>query len=199
MQYVWGVAFVRLGDICGKIENVKWKIENGEFQYIDLTSVDTENHSIVGTTYINKENAPSRAQQRVKNGDIIFGTTRPMQKRISLIGEQYDNQICSTGYCVLRIVNREVLPQWVYYHLTIQKFYDYVEKNQEGASYPCISDEKVKRYVIPVPPLEVQEKIVETLDMFDKLCNDLSEGLPAEIEARHKQYEYYRDKLLSFN
>lgn len=56
----------------------------------------------------------------------------------------------------------------------------------------------IKNYLIPIPPLEVQEKIVETLDKFDKLCNDLSEGLPAEIEARQKQYEYYRDKLLSF-
>ena len=51
---------------------------------------------------------------------------------------------------------------------------------------------------IPVPPLEEQEHIVSILDRFDKLCNDISEGLPAEIEARQKQYEYYRDKLLTF-
>lgn len=52
--------------------------------------------------------------------------------------------------------------------------------------------------VIPLPPINEQERIVEILDRFDKLCNDLSEGLPAEIEARQKQYEYYRDKLLQF-
>lgn len=51
---------------------------------------------------------------------------------------------------------------------------------------------------IPVPPLEEQERIVKILDRFDKLCNDLSAGLPAEIAARQKQYEYYRDKLLTF-
>lgn len=51
---------------------------------------------------------------------------------------------------------------------------------------------------IPLPPLEVQERIVAVLDRFDTLCNDLSEGLPAEIEARQKQCEYYRNKLLQF-
>lgn len=51
---------------------------------------------------------------------------------------------------------------------------------------------------IPVPPIEEQHRIVEILDRFDKLCNDISEGLPAEIKARQKQYEYYRDKLLTF-
>ena len=51
---------------------------------------------------------------------------------------------------------------------------------------------------IPVPPIEEQQRIVAILDRFDALCNDISEGLPAEIEARQKQYEYYRDKLLTF-
>ena len=56
----------------------------------------------------------------------------------------------------------------------------------------------INEFVIPVPPLEKQQEIVSILDRFDSLCNDISEGLPAEIEARKKQYEYYRDKLLSF-
>lgn len=52
--------------------------------------------------------------------------------------------------------------------------------------------------MIPVPTLDVQEKVADILDGFRVLCNDISEGLPAEIEARQKQYEYYRDKLLTF-
>lgn len=54
------------------------------------------------------------------------------------------------------------------------------------------------RIKIPVPPIEEQERIVAYLDRFDAICNDLTSGLPAEIEARRKQYEYYRDKLLTF-
>ncbi len=52
--------------------------------------------------------------------------------------------------------------------------------------------------VVPVPPLDVQNRIVNVLDNFEKICSDLNIGLPAEIEARQKQYEYYRDKLLTF-
>ena len=51
---------------------------------------------------------------------------------------------------------------------------------------------------IPLPSIEKQKKIIDILERFDSLCNDISEGLPAEIEARRKQYEYYRDKLLTF-
>ena len=63
---------------------------------------------------------------------------------------------------------------------------------------PQLTIPMVKTYSIPIPPLEVQQKIVSILDRFDALCNDLSQGLPAEIATRKKQYEYYRDKLLTF-
>ena len=57
---------------------------------------------------------------------------------------------------------------------------------------------EMRNLKIPVPPLGEQERIVNQLDRFDALCNDLTSGLPAEIAARQKQYEYYRDKLLTF-
>lgn len=67
-----------------------------------------------------------------------------------------------------------------------------------GGGQPLVTAGKMKQIKIPVPPLEEQERIVAILDCFDALCNDLTSGLPAEIEARRKQYEYYRDKLLTF-
>ena len=57
---------------------------------------------------------------------------------------------------------------------------------------------QIKEVVLPVPMKQEQERIVSILDRFDSLCNSISEGLPAEIEARNKQYEFYRDKLLTF-
>ncbi len=59
--------------------------------------------------------------------------------------------------------------------------------------------EKIRKFTISIPPIKVQEHIVQILDNFEAICSDLKIGLPAEIEARQKQYEYYRDKLLSFN
>ena len=67
-----------------------------------------------------------------------------------------------------------------------------------GGGQPLITGGKLKNLDISVPKLNVQNEIVSTLDRFDTLCNDLTSGLPAEIAARQKQYEYYRDKLLTF-
>ena len=61
-----------------------------------------------------------------------------------------------------------------------------------------LNQKSFEQLVVPVPSLERQKQIVSILDRFDALCNDLTSGLPAEIEARQKQYEYYRDKLLTF-
>ena len=86
------------------------------------------------------------------------------------------------------------------------RFLYYTLKNREaelnamkrGAGVPHVSGEALGNLIFPVPAIEEQNHIVSVLDRFDCLCNDLSEGLPAEIEARKKQYEYYRDKLLTF-
>ena len=69
---------------------------------------------------------------------------------------------------------------------------------ESGGTIARLYNANIENAVIPVPPLEEQERIASILDRFDKLCNDISDGLPAEIEARQKQYEYYRDKLLTF-
>ena len=86
--------------------------------------------------------------------------------------------------------------RFLYYFLQCQQ--KFILSNVRRASIPRLSRSVIDNIKIPVPPIEVQEYIVSILDKFDKLCNDLTKGLPAEIEARKKQYEYYRDKLLMF-
>ena len=76
---------------------------------------------------------------------------------------------------------------------------NYIYSKKKGSGVPHVYGRDISNLWIPVPPIEVQEEIVRILDKFYKLCNDISEGLPAEIAARQKQYEYYRDKLLSFD
>lgn len=196
--YSGNIQRVKLKDICGKVSNIKWQNDDNEYAYIDLSSVDRETHKITIEQRINKENAPSRAQQIVNKGDVLFATTRPTLKRYCKITEEFNGQICSTGFVVLRPKINIILSTYLYYIVSSDRFFTYVEKNQEGTSYPAISDSKVKEFDFSLPPIEVQERIVKVLDKFDSICNDLSAGLPAEIEKRQKQYEYYRDKLLRF-
>ena len=76
-----GVEFRSISECVLSVRNIKWKTDTGTYQYIDLTSVDRDTHSIVDTSSISALNAPSRAQQIIQIGDILFGTTRPMLKR----------------------------------------------------------------------------------------------------------------------
>lgn len=97
----------------------------------------------------------------------------------------------------INITNNKVNSKYFYYYMK-STFYDYIQKNAFNSSVTSIRRPMLNKYPVPILSLEKQNKIVNILEKFEKLCNDLSEGLPAEIEARKKQYEYYRDKLLTF-
>ena len=84
--------------------------------------------------------------------------------------------------------------RFLFYLLTAMNLNQY----KSAGAQPGLAVSKLETIVAPVPQLQMQRAIVEVLDRFDKMCNNISEGLPAEIEARQKQYEYYRDKLLTF-
>ena len=101
------------------------------------------------------------------------------------------NQHC----CNFEINDKVADYKYVFYWVKSQ--YEQIKRLGRGARADLNAD-IIGSYAIPIPPLEVQQKIVSILDRFDELCNDLTQGLPAEIAARKKQYEYYRDKLLTF-
>lgn len=94
------------------------------------------------------------------------------------------------------VIDKCVDLNFIYYYLKNSQT-KLIGEQQRG-SIPAISKKQMEEFAIPVPSLDEQKRIVAILDRFDALCNDLASGLPAEIEARKKQYEYYRDKLLTF-
>ena len=98
---------------------------------------------------------------------------------------------CYTFKCCEKLENRYI------FHV-LKNNQHRIDAQVRRASIPRISREAVGNIRIPIPPLDVQNRIVNVLDNFEKICSDLNIGLPAEIEARQKQYEYYRDKLLTF-
>ncbi|WP_314658874.1 restriction endonuclease subunit S [Rothia dentocariosa] len=187
-----GVEYVKLGDVTTSVQKIKWnEYPTQEFAYIDLSSIPTGGIEVKETSTISSYNAPSRAQQILRKNDVLFGVTRPLLKRVYKVSSEYDGQICSTGYLVLRANVNMILPGYIYHIIRVNNFYKYVEKHQSGSAYPAISGSLVKEYIVPLPPIKVQNAIVEILDKFTKLEAELE----AELAARRAQYEYYRNSL----
>lgn len=97
----------------------------------------------------------------------------------------------------IHINTKDVIPKYYFYYMR-NAFLSYIEKNMFHGSVASIRRPMLNEFPVPVPPVDEQLRIIDILDRFDILINDIKAGLPAEIEARQKQYEYYRDKLLSF-
>jgi type I restriction enzyme S subunit len=133
-----------------------------------------------------------------KENDILIGNIRPYLKKIWLSdtngGTNGDVVIVRIKEIYSNIYN----PNFLYFLLSSDSFFDYDMQFAKGSKMPRGDKDAILKYKIPIPPLAEQERIVGILDKFDRLVNDISEGLPAEIEARRKQYEYYRGKLLNF-
>ncbi|HDK7023378.1 TPA: restriction endonuclease subunit S, partial [Klebsiella pneumoniae] len=196
------IQWKTIGEVTLRTSNIKWREATRSYRYVDLTSVDIETKKIIETTEVTANNAPSRAQKLIEENDVIFATTRPTQQRFCLIDGEYSDEVASTGFCVLRAKQDEVLPKWIWHWISTSYFKKYVEENQSGSAYPAISDAKVKECYIPVPcpenpgkSLAIQSEIVRILDKFTALTAELT----AELNMRKKQYNYYRDQLLSFD
>lgn len=190
-----GVEFKRVGEVTTRGSNIRWaSASDREFRYIDLSSVDRGTRRIGETATITRADAPSRAQQIVRTGDVIFATTRPTQMRWAIIPPEFDGQIASTGYCVLRPDAEQVLTNFLAHLLGSDNFKRYIETNQVPGNYPSIPDSRVRAYKIPVPPPAIQREIAEILDKMELLKAELE----AELELRSRQYGFYRDALLAF-
>lgn len=131
-----------------------------------------------------------------EEGDCVTTPSRG-QGGMGFVAYQASRFWCGPLCYVMRSKHSDVMIKYVYYYLCSHKA-DILGLVHEGGT-PAINKSELAGLRILVPPFEEQQRIVSILDRFDKLTNDLSFGLPAEIEARHKQYEYYRDRLLSFD
>lgn len=130
-------------------------------------------------------------------GDVLFSGTGTIGE-MYVIEEEPTNWNIKEGVYSLKPNPERVLSKYLKYYLSTKPMQDKFEMLAEGGTVKSISMKKMDAMIIQLPSIEDQRKIVAILDRFDILCNDLSAGLPAEIEARQKQYEYYRDKLLTF-
>lgn len=135
--------------------------------------------------------------RKAQTGDLVIATTsenvEDVGKAVVWLGK---DEIAISGDAYVYKHNQN--PRYIAYLLQTDRFLAFKRMNVSGTKVTRISGDSLAKYPIPVPPLELQEKIVAVLDRFETLVNDLSEGLPAEIAAVKEQYEYYRNRLLTF-
>lgn len=146
-------------------------------------------------SHTDEDKIPSK--KYFENGDILFAITGESVEEIAKSCVYVGNEKCLAGGDIV-VMKHKQNPKYLAYALSTtdaqrQKSKGKIKSKVVHASVPSISS-----IVIPLPPLAIQGWIAEILDKFHSLATDISEGIPAEIEARKKQYEYYRDKLLAF-
>ncbi len=142
-------------------------------------------------------------QRKLMYGDILFtGSSETPDEcgMSSVITAKFTEDIYLNSFCFfLRLNDSELLlPDFSKHLFRSDALRVKIGKTASGVTRFNVSKELMKKIQIPIPPLKVQEHIVSKLDVFDALVNDISKGLPKEIELRQKQYEYYREKLLGF-
>jgi len=152
------------GEILMKTETVNPCLSpEKEFDYIDVSSVSNETFNIERTQKLKGKDAPSRARRLVRTNDILFATIRPTLKRIAIVPEYLDKQVCSTGFFVLR-PEPEIDHRFVFYSLFTEHFMRQMEGLQKGASYPAVTDGEIRAQLLSYPSLPEQHRIVALLD-----------------------------------
>ena len=145
---------------------------------------------------VNKDFERNSTEQAIHflPNDILIANIRPYLKKIW----QADCTGGTNGDVILLRPMQDVDNRYIYFFLSSDKFLDFLDSTSKGGKMPRGDKKRIPNVLIPLPPLPVQQEIVRILDKFEALTSDLQSGLPAEIEARKKQYEYYRDRLLTF-
>lgn len=146
-----------------------------EFTYIDISSVDRVTKRISQPQRVLGKDAPSRARKIVKAGDTIVSMTRPNLNAVALVGEEYSDQIASTGFEILRSTGLE--SRWIGYLVRTNAFVDAMSSLVQGALYPAIRGKDVRAFEIPLAPLPEQIRITDKLDTILTRVDALSDRL----------------------
>lgn len=183
LQYVYGYVLLPIGDAVtllagGDVPKDRYSKTKTEKYFVPVYSNGVGDSALYGFTDIPKVNR--KCVTIAARGTIGYAALRkePFFPVVRLICAIPKDELLIADY--------------------LKYYFETIEFQVPTTGIPQLTIPMISKYAIALPPLEKQKEIVEILDRFDNLCNDISKGLPAEIEARQKQYEYYRDKLLNF-
>jgi len=155
---------LRLGDVVEKTGT--WNPgdqPDAEFVYVDVAAVDNELKRITQPKTMIGADAPSRARKVIRGGDVLVSTVRPNLNAVALVPSSLDEQIASTGFCVLRAKSDLVLPEYLFYYTRTPVFIAGLLGLVAGAMYPAVTDRQVLDQRIPIPSLDEQRRIVDLL------------------------------------
>jgi type I restriction enzyme S subunit len=161
-------------------ENIAKTDNYNIINYIDLGSVKEGN--ITSIQAISMAEKPSRAQRKIKDGDILWGCVRPLSRSYAFVESAVENMIGSSGFVVLRNKDAtKVLSKYLYYALTTDDCVNYLNNRSAGTSYPAFNSATIMAYSLMVPPIDIQSK---TLTRLDALQSQLT-----ALESLQKQSE----------
>ena len=201
----------RLNDVVS-LSNEAWNqkdIFENDFPYIEISAIDTLSGEIQDITYYKKKNAPSRAKMIVRQNDIIVSTTRPHRGGISLIDESKDGFIASTGFAILRELKTDKLTRpYLYYFLRTKFALNQMLQRSSGGNYPAITTQELKKIIIPIPSISIQNKIIETIEkahkqreeklkQADELLNSIDDFVRQQLGIDYQEPE--EEKIYTVN
>ena len=185
---------VSLGDIASISKNRIAAEYLDETNFVGVDNLISDRRGRVDSQY----SPTSGSMTAFSKGDILIGNIRPYLRKVWFADRDGG---CSGDVVALTLKPEwkdRVSPRFLYYVVSSVRFFDFYQATARGGSIPRGDKKKLLFFSFTVPCKQEQEHIVMVLDRFEALINDISSGLPAEIEARRTQYEYYRDRLLSF-
>ena len=137
--------------------------------------------------------------QKLYRNDILISAASGSKEHVGKVAFIYEDlDYYFGGFMGVVRCSDKIIPRFLFHILTDNLFKTYLEEVLNSSTINNLNSKIMNMFQIPIPPIEEQERIAGILDKFDTLVNSISEGLPREIELRRKQYEYYREKLLSF-
>lgn len=201
-NHIFDVEWKRLDELFPFIRNgfvgtIKsfFTNETDGIRYLEGTNIHDGVISDNEVLYVTKEFHKKHIKNQLKSDDILMVQSGHIGE-CAVVGKKYEGSNCH-ALIIMSNGGKCLSKYYVYYFHTIKGFKSLTPAITGGTIKHVLAG-KVGKIKVPVPSLEQQQRIVDILDRFDALCNDITSGLPAEIEMRQKQYEYYRDKLLTF-
>lgn len=196
-KHITDVALVKARVGWQRLTTAEYQ-ETGDYYLITGTDFKNGKIDFNSCVFVSKERYEMDPNIIVGKGDILITKDGTLGKVAFMAEEPNKPTTLNSGVFRIHTTDPQVSSRYLFHYFTSKYFTDFVNSVKTGSTIPHLTQQGLVSLNIPIPSLEEQNRVVSILDRFDTLTNDLTSGLPAEMEKRRQQYEYYRDRLLTF-